>query len=519
MNNYPSIFNDIIGPVMRGPSSSHTAASWRIARVCLKILNEPLKNAVIEFDKNGAWAFNYEEQGTVMGINGGLLGLDITDEKMKDTETISKEMEIKINYKISSFPTKHANTVRLTLESSNGKKIQFTAASTGGGAFEIQKVDDFNVNIRGDYFEILIWKNNSSPIPKSIKKIISQNTIKSQSSVGKNTLINLKSSKEISPELIKRLKKVSVFDELIVINPVLPIVSGNESELPFNTIEALLEYAIKNKLDLGDAGLNYEKNRSGLSKKVLIKKMHKIIMIIENSIKTGLDGTSHKNRILHHQSHLINKAEKSGKILRNAVINNIITNVTSIMEAKSALEVIVANPTAGSCGTVGGLLKAVAEDLSSNSDEIIKAYFAAGIIGVFFARGPGFSAEEYGCQVECGAASGMAAAGIVQLMGGTARQAVDAASMAIQNMIGMICDPVADRVEIPCLGKNINAAMNALSSATMACSGFDAVIPLEEVLQTVIRVGKKMPDCMKCTGRGGLSVTETSSRIKEQLKD
>ena len=134
-------------------------------------------------------------------------------------------------------------------------------------------------------------------------------------------------------------------------------------------------------------------------------------------------------------------------------------------------------------------------------------------------KGAGFSAEEYGCQVECGAASGMAAAGIVQLMGGTAREAISAASSAIQNMLGLICDPVADRVEVPCLGKNISAAMNALSSATMARSGFDAVIPLEEVIQTVARVGEQMPACVKCTGSGGLSITETSIRIKERLRN
>jgi L-serine dehydratase len=269
---------------------------------------------------------------------------------------------------------------------------------------------------------------------------------------------------------------------------------------------------------LGDVGLIYEKCQSGLSKKVLIKKMENIIVTIENSIKTGLEGTVHKDRLLHQQSHLIKRAEKDVKILKNALINTIIAYVTAIMEAKSALEVIVANPTAGSCGTIGGALKGVAGELNSTSDELIKAYFASGIIGAYFAQGPGFSAEEYGCQVECGAASGMAAAGIVQLMGGSAKQAVSAASMAIQNMIGLICDPVADRVEVPCLGKNISAAMNALSSATMACSGFDAVIPLEEVIQTVVRVGKQMPECVKCTGKGGLSVTTTSIQIKQQLK-
>jgi L-serine dehydratase len=280
-----------------------------------------------------------------------------------------------------------------------------------------------------------------------------------------------------------------------------------------------LEYARKNKLDIGDLGLIYEKGQSGLSNTVLTKMMEKIIVTTEDSINKGLKGTQYKDRILPQQSHLIGKAEKDGKIPKISVTNRIVANVSAIMEAKSAMEIVVANPTAGSCGTIGGVLRAVADDLNSSSDAMVKAYFASGIIGAYFAQGPGFSAEEHGCQVECGAASGMAAAGIVQLMGGTAKQAIDAASMAIQNMIGLVCDPVADRVEVPCLGKNISAAMNALSSATMACSGFDAVIPLEEVLQTVSRVSAMMPTSVKCTGRGGLAVTQASIQIKEQLKN
>ena len=514
-----SIFNDVIGPVMRGPSSSHTAASWRIASVCRDILNEPLKKAIIDFDKDGAWAGNYSEQGTVMGINGGLLGLDIIDDRMKNTEALAEKMGIDIHYEINSFPTNHTNTVRLTLQGVNGKKIRVVAASTGGGAFEIQQIDDFQVNIRGDYFEILIWHSTDDSILENIKTAFSQNVLLFQSSNKNKTLINIKSSKEMAPEIITRIKTEYAFDEIVAIKPILPIVAGNENALPFTTITSLLEYAGNHNLDMGELGLLYEQYQSGLSKNVLIQKMESIIAIIEKSIQTGLAGTVYEDRILHQQSHLIKRAENDGKILRNAAINNTIACVTAIMEAKSAMEVIVANPTAGSCGTIGGVLKALADDLNATSAEKVKAYFAAGLIGAYFAAGPGFSAEEHGCQVECGAASGMAAAGIVQLMGGTAKQAVDAASLAIQNMIGLICDPVADRVEVPCLGKNISAAMNALSSATMACSGFDAVIPLEEVIQTVARVGEQMPACVKCTGRGGLSITAASVQIKEQLKN
>jgi len=156
------IFNEVIGPVMRGPSSSHTAASWRIAKTCLDILNEPLKNALVDFDSKGAWAPNYREQGTVMGINGGLLGIDITDPKMKDTEKLATELGISIEYEINSFPTKHSNTVRLFLTSKSGKNVQIIAASLGGGAFEIQQINDWEVTLKGDYFELFLFLKNNS---------------------------------------------------------------------------------------------------------------------------------------------------------------------------------------------------------------------------------------------------------------------------------------------------------------------------------------------------------------------
>jgi L-serine dehydratase len=298
----------------------------------------------------------------------------------------------------------------------------------------------------------------------------------------------------------------------------MPVISGRQTKIPFDSLESLLEYAEKYHADLGELGLIYEMCLSGLNERELKQKMDGIIQIIHHSIDTGLKGTYYADRILQQQSHLIEKAEKEGKF-EHSVINRIIAYVAALMESKSSMEVIVAVPTAGSCGTVGGLLRAVAENTGSDINELVKAYFAAGIVGAFFAQGPGFSAEEHGCQVECGAASGMAAAALVQLMDGTAKQALGAASMAIQNMIGLVCDPVADRVEVPCLGKNISAAVNAYSSAIMAISGFDAVIPLEQVIQTVSRVSMSMSSCVKCTGKGGLSITDTSLFIKRKLKE
>ena len=150
-------------------------------------------------------------------------------------------------------------------------------------------------------------------------------------------------------------------------------------------------------------------------------------------------------------------------------------------------------------------------------EETTHAMLAAGLIGVFIAAHATFAAEVGGCQAECGAGSGMAAAALVTLAKGTLRQTINASSMALQNILGMICDPVANRVEVPCHGKNVMAASNALACANMALANFDAVIPLDEVIDTMDRVGKSLTTELRCTALGGLSITSTSKAIESKL--
>lgn len=516
MEQLPSIFNDVIGPVMRGPSSSHTAASWRVAMMAVQMINSALKNALIEFDKNGAWVTNYEEQGTVLGMNGGLLEIDMANDDMKDTDRIARERGVDVQYAISSFENSHANSMQLTLAADDGDKVEILAASLGGGSFEIQKIDHFNVNMKGDQHVLILW--GKSQLKNELERLSIDNCTVQEVVSEDGSLYMISSHMSFDKELIVHLSGFDEIDKVCDVKPIMPVVSGREKEMPFDTVASLIQYGQKEGMSLGALGLLYEECRSGLSKEALMSKMQEIIEIIDHSIINGLAGTSFKDRILPQQSNLVAKAEKKGKILQGSIVNTIIENVAAIMESKSALEVIVANPTAGSCGTVGAALKAVADEVEASMEERIMSYYAAGLVGAYFAMGPGFSAEEHGCQVECGASAGMAAAGIVELFGGDASEGLGAASMAIQNMIGLVCDPIADRVEAPCLGKNTSAAVNALSSATMAISGFAHLIPLDQVLETVQRVSADMPTCVKCTGLGGLAITPAAVKLKEQLE-
>ena len=189
------------------------------------------------------------------------------------------------------------------------------------------------------------------------------------------------------------------------------------------------------------------------------------------------------------------------------------------MEAKSAMEVIVAAPTAGSCATFPGALLGAIDELGCGEEAARKALLTGGLIGVFIANRSSFAAEMGGCQAETGAGAAMAAAALVELGGGSAAQSLSAASQAIQNVLGLICDPIGNRVEAPCLGRNVAGAANALVCANMALAGYDHVVPLDQVLDAHRNVSELMARELRCTGLGGLAITPAARAVEIKLSE
>ncbi len=278
-------------------------------------------------------------------------------------------------------------------------------------------------------------------------------------------------------------------------------------------------YASSNGLsNLADLALHYEAARGGIKQEEVLKKALYLIDVIENSIRNGLQGTKFKDRILGAQSGNYGEKHKNGSMLNLGVLDQVIPNVTALMEVKSAMGVIVAAPTAGSCGGLPGTVIAVADALGLSKEDKARGLLAAGVIGALIATRSTFSAEICGCQAECGVSSGMIAAAIVSLVGETYNTSLAASSIALQNCFGMVCDPVANRVEVPCLGKNILAATNGASCANLALAGFDQVVPFDEVVVALDGVGRALPHELRCTGLGGLSLTSTSKKIEAKLQ-
>ncbi|MBS0011134.1 MAG: L-serine ammonia-lyase, iron-sulfur-dependent, subunit alpha, partial [Bacteroidales bacterium] len=287
--------------------------------------------------------------------------------------------------------------------------------------------------------------------------------------------------------------------------------------MPFSDLSALSKILEDKGGVLSDYAVEYETALGNVSGEEVQALALSYLYIMREALGRGLAGTAYAGRILKQQSHLLSGEPAQGRLIPSDLTNEIIRSVTAVMEVKSSMGVVLAAPTAGSCATLPGVLLPVAEASHKTEKEMVRSLLAAGITGIFIAMETGFAAEEGGCQYECGSASAMAAAALVELMGGDGQMSLNAASMALQNTLGMICDPVADRVEVPCLGKNIMAALNAMASANMIIAGYDHVIPLGEVIKAMKEVGDNMNHKYRCTCKGGLSTTPTARRIHKNL--
>jgi L-serine dehydratase len=254
-----------------------------------------------------------------------------------------------------------------------------------------------------------------------------------------------------------------------------------------------------------------------LTEPEVIARMVEIVRILRRSIAQGLAGTQYGDRVLGRQCGKFHELLQGRRLLDGGALNRIVLYVSALMEVKSAMGVIVAAPTAGACAALPGAVVGMAEALARDEQAMAQALLASGLIGVFIAAQWTFAAEAGGCQAEGGSAASMAAAALVTLAGGTLTESVAAASLALQSMLGLICDPVANRVEVPCLGRNVMAASHALSCANMALAGYDPVIPLDEVIDAARRVAAQMPRELRCTALGGLSITPTSLALEQQL--
>ncbi|MCG8484537.1 MAG: L-serine ammonia-lyase, iron-sulfur-dependent, subunit alpha [Clostridia bacterium] len=517
--NTVSIFNDVIGPIMAGPSSSHTAGPARIGKIIYNLFNEEISHIDICFDINGSYPATYRGQGSDKGFIAGLMGWDAEDERLPYALEAAGENNISYHFHSADLGAAHPNASKIIVTSKNGRTMEVDSHSTGGGAFEIVGIDGFLVQMCGDFYEcICICQNNDQHVleimhPYVENKKNSHMVVRQQ---GNKKMIQLSSSSPFDEDFIE---KVKAFEDTKVLTTdlIMPIASFKKVEIPFRTAQEALNYSCHNHIhSLAELAYIYECTRSGLEKSVIKEKARTIYQAMKQSINNGIKSDFKMRGFLEPKASKMRQNLLERKTTDIGVLNSVMIYATAVMEYNSSMGTVVAAPTAGSCGVLPAVLCTMEEN-NYPLEKVIDGLMVAGLIGVFISHQATFAAEVCACQAENGSASSMAAAAMVYLCDGTIEEGFSAAGLALQNMLGLICDPIGGLVDIPCVNRNAAAASNALTSANMTLTGFDAVIPLDEVIIAMRETGKLLPSELKCTGKGGLCITPTAMRIAEGI--
>lgn len=284
----------------------------------------------------------------------------------------------------------------------------------------------------------------------------------------------------------------------------------------FYTIDELVTQS-KDYSSVAEMMIAVEMENTGRSHEQIVALMDKNLTVMEQSVAEGVAGVTSVTGLTGGDATKMNDYIAAGDFLSGATILQAVQNAIAVNEVNAKMGLICATPTAGSAGVVSGVLMAVRERLRMTRLEQIDFLFTAGAFGLVIANNASISGAEGGCQAEIGSASAMAAAALVCAKQGSAHQAAQAVAITLKNMMGLICDPVAGLVEVPCVKRNALGSSQAFISADMALAGIESVIPPDEVVAAMYQVGRQMPSIFKETAEGGLAMTPTAQRLQAEI--
>lgn len=284
--------------------------------------------------------------------------------------------------------------------------------------------------------------------------------------------------------------------------------------MTFSCIAELVNAAVKAGKPLSAIVLKDEAKRSERSAQEIRAEMTNVLSVMRRAITLGINRQDKSfSGMVGGDAYILNncKAFLGEPVIKAA------TYAIAINEVNAGMGKIVACPTAGSCGIVPGAIMAIADTMNCEEEKLVNALFTAAGIGEVIAANATVAGALGGCQAECGSAAAMAAAAVVEMLGGTPEESAQAMALALKNMLGLACDPVAGLVEVPCVKRNGFAAIHALVAAQMAMVGIKSVIPPDEVIESMYRIGLEMPANVRETSQGGLAVTPTAKAIEQKL--
>ncbi|HZG11956.1 MAG: L-serine ammonia-lyase, iron-sulfur-dependent, subunit alpha [Kurthia gibsonii] len=288
-------------------------------------------------------------------------------------------------------------------------------------------------------------------------------------------------------------------------------------EVLFRNVRDLVERAEKENKLISEIMIEQEIIVSERTREEIMEQMSRNLEVMEAAVERGLKGVQSVTGLTGNDAVLIQNYMKTGKALSGDFLLDAVSKAVATNEVNAAMGTICATPTAGSAGVVPGTLFAVKNKLNPTREEMIRFLFTAGAFGQVVANNAMISGAAGGCQAEVGSAAAMAAAAITEMAGGTPQQSAHAFSISLKNMLGLVCDPVAGLVEVPCVKRNAMGAANAMVAADMALAGVESRIPTDEVIDAMYKIGQTMPVALRETAQGGLAATPTGKWLEKRI--
>lgn len=512
-----SIFNDVLGPIMCGPSSSHSAGCARIGLETRLLFGREIFKANVIFDENGSYPETYIGQGSNYGFTGGLIGFETNNPKVKDAVEIARNMGKDIWFSKQRLSSRHPNEALVNVYNEDDEiELSVLTFSTGGGMFEIVELNGFPVYIDGcrDLVFICCSLSESSVFTEILSCV---NAEVSCCEKDDKILYTISAFDEKTKEFLLSLGNHPVVRWLKHAPAIMPVKIKHKPSAPFSDAAGALDYANATGKSMWEITMDYEIALGHTTAEEVWQLAENTYDIMKYSTIPPDPEATPLYGFLPYKGREMKNAFASTSVVPSGVLNEAALAAIAVMENSCAHNIVVAAPTAGSSGVIPASIIIIGESMDLPREEVIKGLLVSGLIGSFISNNASFGAEVAACQAENGSASAMAAAGLVQMLGGTIEQAFQAASMAMQNMLGLICDPVGGLTEIPCISRNVSSVTNAALSANMVLWGFNPMIPLDETILSMYDIGKKMPADFRCTCKGGLCTTKTGKSISESL--
>ena len=282
--------------------------------------------------------------------------------------------------------------------------------------------------------------------------------------------------------------------------------------------EELLRICEEENISLSEYAIRIEMQDKGLSREEVYEKMAKNLKVMKDGATEGREKEVESlSGLIGGDGYRIQKYLEKNNTLTGSVTVKAMAMALSSSEVNAAMGRIVACPTAGSCGILPAVILSAGEKLGKTDEELIDALFASAAVGMIIGMNATLSGAEGGCQAECGSAAAMGAAAVVEMMGGTPKMSLNAAAIVLKNILGLVCDPVAGLVEIPCAKRNSSGAISALCTADLVMAGVDSKIPFDDALAAMYKVGKSLPESLRETALGGVAITKAGLKLKKKV--